>query len=392
MAYASRRRANAVKRRRILKMDKPIKAVVEKCEQITKQGKKRYSIFKIPKRNGKLRTINAPSKELKAVSKELLRIVDAIAVRNECDVGFIKGKGYTDATHQHLKTRKIEGQIVINIDLENFFPSITDERTIRTLTEEIGLNYKEAKAITKAINNQGGLVQGNPVSPALASLSIKKIDHLATEFATSQGGTYTRYADDLTIMIPQETTWRGTRASVRKEKAAWISGFINRLNFMCETKINRTKVHVKWPRRDDSTAEIVGVKVGAQGFVKSKRQVRRAYRYWVFLARKKCGYYDINRDPKDNRTPEEVIYTARGHRANAIAIARLERAIMRQRSNGCYGTEIPRPKGSSKYRSSSLCTEKQKESRRRKAARYRAKHKLALKQKRLSKRLERKLY
>lgn len=390
MAYASRRKQNAKKRRATLKMDQPINAVVKKCEELIGSKKSQYRTFKIPKRNGKLRTINAPSDELKKVSRELLKIVDSIAERNQNDVGFVKGKGFTDATHIHLKNRKIEDCITINVDLENFFPSITDKKVTETLVNEVGLTYKEAKTITKAINANGGLVQGNPASPAIASLAIRKIDHVAEEFANSQGGTYSRYADDLTILIPCGKTWRQESKEIRNEKATLIGGFVNRLNCVCETKVNRSKVHVKWPRRVDSTAEIVGVKVGAKGFAKSKRCTRRAIRYWTFLRNKGLGYHSPERNPRDNLTAEQVSFVVLGHHANQVQMNRLERSIMRNRPDGCYGTEMPRPRARSKYRPTSECNFAQQEARRRKAKRYREKHKADLKAKKARKRQERK--
>lgn len=122
MAYATRRRRESASRIKALKLDKPIKALTEKFKQLPEKDSQRYKSFKIPKRNGKLRQINAPSIPLKEASKELLRIMDKVVIRHKADIGFRPEMGYTDAAVIALSNTTIEKALTLQIDLKDFFP------------------------------------------------------------------------------------------------------------------------------------------------------------------------------------------------------------------------------------------------------------------------------
>lgn len=83
-----------------------------------------YTSFKISKKNGDERTINAPSKSLKYVQRRLTRLLVKRQeefflernVKNNISHGFSKGKGIKTNAVPHRNKR-----YVLNVDLENFF-------------------------------------------------------------------------------------------------------------------------------------------------------------------------------------------------------------------------------------------------------------------------------
>lgn len=79
----------------------------------------RYRTFEIPKKNGDKRIITAPNKYLKALQRKLADKLNEVYPGRAVVHGFSIGKNTYSGAKQHLHKRWI-----INIDLEDFFPSI----------------------------------------------------------------------------------------------------------------------------------------------------------------------------------------------------------------------------------------------------------------------------
>ena len=79
----------------------------------------KYTKFDIPKKNGKYRTIFAPKKSLKLLQKKLNNILMQFYDVKEPVHGFVKNKSIITNANYHLNKR-----LVLNLDLENFFPTI----------------------------------------------------------------------------------------------------------------------------------------------------------------------------------------------------------------------------------------------------------------------------
>src|SRR5271168_2352185 len=87
----------------------------------------KYGVFQVPKRKGGTRTIQAPNDELKLLQRRLCDLLqdcaDEInAQRNRKDNiahGFKRARWIATNAGQHRKRR-----YVLNLDLEDFFPSI----------------------------------------------------------------------------------------------------------------------------------------------------------------------------------------------------------------------------------------------------------------------------
>ncbi len=149
-----------------------------------------------------MRHIVAPNSELKAVQSCINRLVQVLYEPHECATGFIRGQSVKSNAERHL------GSIcMLNIDMKDFFPSITKDRVRRALKEELSEQILSAEvrnmicSLCTIPTPDGGevLPQGAPTSPVLSNIVLKRLDRRIAAFAEAHGYNYTRYADDITF-------------------------------------------------------------------------------------------------------------------------------------------------------------------------------------------------
>jgi RNA-directed DNA polymerase len=170
-----------------------------------------YIHFQIPKKTGGVREISAPLPRLKQAQQWILdRILERVALHPTAH-GFRRGRSIVTNAQPH-----VGALVVINLDLQNFFPSISYRR-IKGIFQAIG--YSEAVATILGLictepdvtaveldgmtyyiaQNERHLPQGAPSSPALTNLLCRRLDRRLDRLAGERGYLYTRYADDLTF-------------------------------------------------------------------------------------------------------------------------------------------------------------------------------------------------
>lgn len=168
-----------------------------------------YTDIQIKKKNGKMRMLTVPSRDLKLVQQEICeRILNKIPVHDAAH-GFVKGR--STLTHAKLHVGK---PLVITIDLKDFFESITEKMVEAVFRREIatwGIIPGETVASMVAAHVPpyvrlttycGSIPQGAPTSPALSNLVCRNLDLCLSMLAGSPDSfgerfTYSRYADDL---------------------------------------------------------------------------------------------------------------------------------------------------------------------------------------------------
>ncbi len=170
-----------------------------------------YIHFQIPKKTGGVREISAPLPRLKQAQQWILDNILEQIVLHPTAHGFRRGRSIITNAQPH-----VGALVVINLDLQNFFPSISYRR-IKGIFQSIG--YSEAIATILGLictepdltaveldgktyyiaQNQRHLPQGAPSSPALSNLLCRRLDRRLDRLATDRGYLYTRYADDLTF-------------------------------------------------------------------------------------------------------------------------------------------------------------------------------------------------
>jgi RNA-directed DNA polymerase len=160
---------------------------------------KRYRHFQIPMRSGGTRQISTPISSLKIIQRKLNQVLLAVYRPKACNHGFVRQKSILTNAREHVRRR-----FVLNIDLENFFPSMNFGR-VRGMYMAPPYNLSASVATILAqiccFNNE--LPQGAPTSPVVSNMICAKMDDQLRDLARKHRCLYTRYADDITFSTYQ---------------------------------------------------------------------------------------------------------------------------------------------------------------------------------------------
>lgn len=168
-----------------------------------------YRSFKIPKRSGGLRQIDAPGEPLMNALSELKEILEKtfFFTYHTTAFAYVHGRCTIDAVKRHQKNGS---RWVLKTDMSKFFPHTTPEFLFKMLYQTFPLcnyinaswGYKEEfeKAMSLCFLN-GGLPQGTPTSPMLTNQMMIPIDYTINKMCHEYHPhlVYTRYADDMDI-------------------------------------------------------------------------------------------------------------------------------------------------------------------------------------------------
>jgi RNA-directed DNA polymerase len=157
----------------------------------------KYTVFLLKKKNGSDREINVPAKKLKDLQRKLLPIFDELDNSRPSAHGFQKKRSVVTNAQVHSGVKK---NFVFNLDLKDFFPSITFARVRGVfISAPFDLPPRVATVLARVCTHKGILPQGAPTSPAISNYICRGLDGLLQQLARTNQSTYTRYADDLTF-------------------------------------------------------------------------------------------------------------------------------------------------------------------------------------------------
>lgn len=155
--------------------------------------RKAYSTFKLPKKKGGFRSIDAPSKNMKLVQRWILNNILYKLNAGEYAHGFIPKKSIVTNASVHVGQ-----ELVLGIDLKDFFPSITFSR-VMGLFRSIGYTEEISYTLGELCTFNWRLPQGAPTSPMISNLIAWSMDIKLSKFCIKRNLYYSRYADDITI-------------------------------------------------------------------------------------------------------------------------------------------------------------------------------------------------
>ena len=178
-----------------------------------------YYEFKIPKRTGGLRTINAPKTEFKEALSTVKDIFEQQikCLPHDAAYAYVKFRSTYDAIEKHQKNNS---NWYLKLDLTDFFPSCTPEFIYNQLTQLYPFYYitqyeqettNKLKEIIKICCLNNGLPQGTPMSPLLTNLVMVPYDyeiHNTLKRGLGDHFVYTRYADDILISSKSAFDWK----------------------------------------------------------------------------------------------------------------------------------------------------------------------------------------
>lgn len=185
-----------------------------------------YHTFKIPKKSGGLRTINAPEPPLMDALNELKNIfqLNCGALYHTSAFAYIKDRCTIDAVKKHQQN---SSHWFLKVDFHDFFGSTTKDFTLKILRETVPFNLimgypSGEEVLSKAIDLcflDSGLPQGTPISPMLTNLLMIPIDYKLSKHLRNFNGQqfiYTRYADDMLISALQDFSPAEIQALIRE--------------------------------------------------------------------------------------------------------------------------------------------------------------------------------
>ena len=227
----------------------------------TNNIQRRCKTFRLRKKHGGYREITAPKGALRGVLQALNIVLQTYDEPTPWAYGFVCGRSVVDNARPHVGKRYI-----LNLDLKDFFPTITRQQVADCLTAEpFGFSSLAAKLVSglatvRTKNNEEVLAQGFATSPTLSNFICREMDKEIAGVAAAQGITFTRYADDLTfssdvdILRPQG------------ELVQQVKTIVERYGF----RLNEEKTHLqRRGRRQEVTGLMVTEKVNV-----SRRYVR----------------------------------------------------------------------------------------------------------------------
>jgi retron-type reverse transcriptase len=196
-----------------------------------------YVYFTVAKKSGGTRMLSAPHRKLARAQRWIWEnIVSKLPVEPPAH-GFLSGRSIVTNASPHARR-----DVVVNLDLEAFFPSIAFPR-VRSVFHRLG--YSPAAATILALlctecprrpveydgkpyfvaTGPRALPQGACTSPGLSNQVARRLDKRLGGMARKLGLTYTRYADDLTFAGGQDLNERIGYLMARVRHIAAEEGF-----------------------------------------------------------------------------------------------------------------------------------------------------------------------
>lgn len=166
--------------------------------QVSQQACRHYTKFERQKRAGGVRVISASQGRLKWMQRVFLDGVLSDFPMPPHVHGGVKGRSPASNARMH-----VDQDVVINIDLSNFFGNVCFDTVSRILMEKFHFDEDAAEVFARLTIVGGSLPQGAPTSPALANLAALPLDEdimlVCRGAVSNQVFQYSRYVDDITI-------------------------------------------------------------------------------------------------------------------------------------------------------------------------------------------------
>ncbi len=251
-----------------------------------------YTRFFVPKKSGGKRTLFAPHVEIAQTQVWIKENILEKIPTHEAAHGFVKQRSVITNAKPHVGQ-----EIVVNMDIKDFFPSITYPRikglfrmmgyspSVATILGLLSSECPRAKVnfedkIYHVATGPRALPQGACVSPALSNIASWKLDKRLEGLCAKLGWTYTRYADDMTFS-------KGVHA---KDQAGYLMARVRHILDDEGFALNVEKTRVL---QRNTAQRVTGLTVNDQTNV-GRKDVRRIRA--ILHNAKKTGLQSQNRD------------------------------------------------------------------------------------------------
>ena len=160
-----------------------------------------YHTYIKKKPSGGQRIISSPNRQLKYIQKRLKQGFDNFYIKHNSFKsvhGFVSSKSISTNAYSHKSN-----DFILNLDIKDFFPSISFHRVRHLLNSEKAFNFPDSISIMIAnlVTKNNELPQGAPTSPVISNIICHNMDKYFDKWMKKHNYkiTYTRYADDITF-------------------------------------------------------------------------------------------------------------------------------------------------------------------------------------------------
>jgi retron-type reverse transcriptase len=239
-----------------------------------------YKHFNAEKRDGSLRPVDDPRRELKVVQHRIADLLSRIA---PADFLFcpVKKRSSIANAQQHRG-----GRVVQSLDVKKYFPGTRSRRVYWFFHTVLGCSTDVAAVLKKLACCEDYLPTGSPLSPIMAYYAHMDIWEKVARIAREHGCVITIYIDDVTISgakVPMSLVWEikqvihGGGLRYHKEKravdrAAEVTGVVLHDGEMLPAnrhrqKLRKLKQAKDRERRPGTKKSLMGQLAGMKGHV-----------------------------------------------------------------------------------------------------------------------------
>lgn len=244
-----------------------------------KHPNKQYYNFQISKKSGGKRHINIPNEGLALVQQFIKNeILDTIPI-HESAHGFKKDFSIISNASKHLNQ-----EMVLNIDLKDFFPSIGTRKVFYVFNSLCGYDKELSYCLTRLVTLNNSLAQGACTSPVISNIVSFNMDNRLEKLSKKMGINYTRYADDI--------TFSGTKDKINNKLLYIVEQIINECGYSLNKKKTRFQSSVM---RQEVTGLIVNgnkLSIPNEYIRKIRQEIYYIKKYGIVSHKEKSGFYN----------------------------------------------------------------------------------------------------
>lgn len=183
-------------------LSKALATPVDVLRELARTAGSRYRLArKIVKPDGSFRQPFDALEPLKTVHRVIKKELLSRVYFPKYLTGSLQGTDYRVNASLHARAK-----IVICEDIEQFFPSTSENRVFDTWRGLFSFSHEVAELLTKLTTKDGVLPQGAIPSSYLANLAFWRDEPHLQDSLTREGIVYSRYVDDVTVSSKQRLT------------------------------------------------------------------------------------------------------------------------------------------------------------------------------------------
>lgn len=190
----------------------------------------KYHSFDIEKKDGRLRKITAPDRDLKLVQQRINRRIFANVIYPDYLFGGIADRDYYKNAKSHSGAK-----VLIALDVQDFYPSLKSSSVKKVFQYFCSFSPEVSEVLTKLTTLNGTVPQGACTSSHLANLIFFEGEHALVHQLQQKRVVYSRLLDDICL---------SSRSELNKKQIDQYIDIVARLlrSAKCKLKSSKTAI------------------------------------------------------------------------------------------------------------------------------------------------------